>query len=267
MTGSRTAIIVDDMKTMRDIIEKFLNKNGFSVIKCASASDFYKALHRATPDVVLLDVEMPDENGYEICDWIRNAMADIDTPVLFVTSNNSKKDMEMARSVGGDYYVKKPFTETSILKGIERAIEIRKEKIARSSQTIFGVQKVAIVVDDIKSMRDLTEKFLSSVGYTVMKCGSDGELYRMLANVSPSVILLDVNMPGTNGYEVCDKIRNDMPHIDCPIVFVTGNRSKKDIEYARASGGDYFITKPFDEASLSYGIRRGFQSRRATRRR
>ena len=98
MAGSRTAIVVDDMQVMRDMIEKFLGTNGFAVIKCASAGDFYKALHDTTPDVVLLDVEMPDENGYQICDWIRNAQGNHDTPVLFVTSNNKKKDMEAARS-------------------------------------------------------------------------------------------------------------------------------------------------------------------------
>jgi twitching motility two-component system response regulator PilH len=266
MAGSRTAIVVDDMKAMRDMIERFLERNGFIVIKCASAGDFYKVLHDTTPDVVLLDVEMPDENGYQICDWIRNAQGNTNTPVLFVTSNNKKKDMEAARAVGGDYYVKKPFDEASILNGVERAIEIRKGKVGRVSDLVIGTRKTAIVVDDMKTMRDMAESILGTAGYSVMKCGSDVELFRLLVNVSPSVILLDVNMPGDNGYEICGKIRTEMPHIDCPIVFVTGNKSKQDIQEAKAAGGDYFITKPFDEASLIYGIRRGFQTRRSARR-
>lgn len=265
MVGSKTAIVVDDMRTMRGIIDSFLSKNGFSVTQCESAADFYKTLHGLTPDVILLDVEMPEEDGYQICDWIRNALGYRDVPVLFVTANNTKKDMARAKDVGGDYFVKKPFDEATLVNGVERAIEIRRAKNGQGPPVKIESSKTAIVVDDMKLMRDLTSRMLDTAGYTVMKCDSDKQLYKMLHTVTPSVILLDVNMPGDNGYKICDYIRNNMTHIDCPIVFITGNKSKKDIELAKSSGGDYFIVKPFDENTLLHGVRRGFQIRRDSR--
>jgi CheY-like chemotaxis protein len=253
------------MRTIRDMIDTYLKRQGFSVTQCSTAGDFYKSLHGAAPDVILLDVEMPDENGYQICDWLRNALGYSDIPELFVTAGTSKSHMEKAKAVGGDYFVKKPFDEASLIKGVERAIQIRAAKKKDPSSATRDIRKTAIVVDDMKSMRDLTESMLRGSGYAVMKCESAEQVYRMLKNVTPSVILLDVNMPGEDGYEICARIRQEMPHVDCPIVFVTSNKSKRDIELAKASGGDYFVVKPFDETSLMNGVRRAYQNRRAAR--
>ena len=101
--------------------------------------------------------------------------------------------------------------------------------------------------------------------YFVMKCSSGDQLIETLGNVTPSVILLDIEMPGDDGFTICDKIRTQMTHIDCPIVFVTSKKGKDDINSAKAVGGDYFLAKPFTEESLMFGIRRAYQTRRSAR--
>ncbi|MGH8969341.1 MAG: response regulator [Actinomycetes bacterium] len=113
---------------------------------------------------------------------------------------------------------------------------------------------VILVVDDQDANRRLLEAILSPRGYRVVSAGSGEEALRLLDGDPPDVVLLDILMPGMDGYEVCRRIRADRSTALLPVVMITASGQQEKVT-ATESGADDFITKPFDQAELLARVR------------
>jgi adenylate cyclase len=113
---------------------------------------------------------------------------------------------------------------------------------------------VVLVVDDQDANRRLLEAVLSPRGYRVITVDSGEAALRLLEADLPDVVLLDILMPGIDGYEVCRRIRQDPRTAVLPVVMITASGEQEKIK-AIESGADDFITKPFDQAELMARIR------------
>ena len=107
-----TIMIVDDEPDIRDLLEKALMMEGFrSILKIGNGNDAVNACREKAPDVVILDVMLPDMDGYEVCRKIRQFSH---CPVLFLSSKNDEVDKILGLAVGGDDYVTKPFSPKEV---------------------------------------------------------------------------------------------------------------------------------------------------------
>ena len=113
---------------------------------------------------------------------------------------------------------------------------------------------VVLVVDDQDANRRLLEAVLSPRGYRIITADSGEAALRLLEADLPDVVLLDILMPGIDGYEVCRRIREDPRTAVLPVVMITASGEQEKIR-AIESGADEFITKPFDQAELMARIR------------
>ena len=113
---------------------------------------------------------------------------------------------------------------------------------------------VVLVVDDLEANRRLLEAVLSPRGYSVHLFGSGEEALEWLADRVPDLVLLDVLMPGLDGYEVCRRVRADERTAYVPVVMVTASGSEQKLRAIEA-GADDFVTKPFDQAELLARVR------------
>ena len=122
-------------------------------------------------------------------------------------------------------------------------------------------QKI-LIVDDEKMMTELLSDHLGDEGYEIMTANSAWEAVEWLPR-NPDLIILDINMPGLDGLELCKNIRN---HVSCPILFVTARITEQDRIIGLEYGGDDYITKPFSLRELSARVaahlRRDQRSRR-----
>lgn len=113
-----------------------------------------------------------------------------------------------------------------------------------------------LICDDEKEIVDFIEDALVDDGYEVITA-YDGDMAVSMINKQPDLILLDIMMPGKDGYEVCNKIRDK---VNCPIIFLSAKQDEMDKLKALALGGDDYITKPFSirelKARVSAHIRR-----------
>jgi len=100
-----------------------------------------------------------------------------------------------------------------------------------------------LVVDDEWSIRDLLTTTLAFVGYDVHAAADGAEAMREVATFAPDLVLLDVNMPGVDGHEVCRRIRAQGSHV--PVIFLTARDDADDVVAGLALGADDYITKPF----------------------
>ncbi|KZD06459.1 response regulator [Oceanibaculum pacificum] len=107
-----------------------------------------------------------------------------------------------------------------------------------------------IVAEDDAEMRGYIKLVLEGIGFSVFPASDGHGCLRILASVTPSAILLDIGMPGLDGYETCRRIRNMRPDLSCPIIFVTARRSMEDVHMAKQVGGDHFLLKPITPEKL-----------------
>ena len=100
-----------------------------------------------------------------------------------------------------------------------------------------------LVVDDEESIVDMVSTALRFVGYDVASEGTGFDVMRAVKAAPPDLIVLDVNLPDVDGFEVCRRIRRD--GVDAPVIFLTARHSPDDLRAGFGGGGDDYLTKPF----------------------
>ena len=110
-----TIMVVDDSVTMRRVAERLLTRNGYRVVTAKDGLDAIAMLQTETPATVLLDIEMPRADGFEVAAFIRNNSRLTGVPIIMITSRSGEKHRERARTLGVDRYLIKPYQEDQLL--------------------------------------------------------------------------------------------------------------------------------------------------------
>ncbi|WP_150911637.1 Hpt domain-containing protein [Marinobacter halotolerans] len=115
-----TVMVVDDSVTVRKVTSRLLERNGMEVITAKDGLDAVAQLQDHRPDIILLDIEMPRMDGFEVASFVRHDDALKDTPICMITSRTGEKHRERALAIGVNEYLGKPFQETQLLDTIKR---------------------------------------------------------------------------------------------------------------------------------------------------
>src|SRR5688500_5184215 len=102
-------VIIEDERDVARLLEFNLQQAGYTVVAAATGEDGLAEVRKQPPDVVVLDLMLPDTNGYEVCKTIRADAALVDIGVLMLTAKGEAEDRILGLEVGADDYVVKPF--------------------------------------------------------------------------------------------------------------------------------------------------------------
>jgi chemosensory pili system protein ChpA (sensor histidine kinase/response regulator) len=117
------AMVVDDSITVRRVMERFLERNGLRVVTAKDGLDGISVLQEAKPDIILLDIEMPNMDGYEFATHVRNDSRVADVPIIMITSRVGDKHRARAIEIGVNDYLGKPYQDSQLLEAITRLLE------------------------------------------------------------------------------------------------------------------------------------------------
>ncbi|MFO7530032.1 MAG: Hpt domain-containing protein [Marinobacter sp.] len=115
-----TVMVVDDSVTVRKVTSRLLERNGMEVLTAKDGLDAVAQLQDHKPDIILLDIEMPRMDGFEVASFIRHDDNLRETPICMITSRTGEKHRERALAIGVNEYLGKPFQETELLETIKR---------------------------------------------------------------------------------------------------------------------------------------------------
>lgn len=114
-----TVLIIDDEQDMRNLIEMMLSKSNFKTIGVKSGEEAYPIIANNDADIVLLDIMMPHEDGFTVCENIRKISS---IPIIFLTARDANEDKVKGLTLGGDDYIVKPFTASELVARINAVL-------------------------------------------------------------------------------------------------------------------------------------------------
>jgi chemosensory pili system protein ChpA (sensor histidine kinase/response regulator) len=122
-TAGLTVMVVDDSITVRKVTARLLERNDMHVIAAKDGVDAVSKLQENIPDIMLLDIEMPRMDGFELATHVRNEPRLRDIPIIMITSRTGDKHRQRAMQIGVNRYLGKPFQESELLENIQALLE------------------------------------------------------------------------------------------------------------------------------------------------
>ena len=121
-------LLVDDTPQNIQVLGAILKNQGYSFALTTSGKETYQLLKKVTPDIILLDVMLPDEDGFSICDNLKKQEATADIPILFLTAKNETADKIQGFKVGAVDYITKPFEELEVIERVKNHLRAKLDR-------------------------------------------------------------------------------------------------------------------------------------------
>ena len=204
--SSRKILIIDDDPTVRELMRRQLERDGFEVHSASDGKEGITKAREIKPDLITLDILMPDLDGWSV---LRSLKADPEVSSIPVVMASILDEKNKGFSLGAADYLSKPLERERLIGSIRNLIG-------------EGEGKKVMLVDDDPGMRLSVREALSRSGYEVLEAENGSQAISLLEeeDTAPDIILLDLIMPIMNGFEFLEKFRNDLQS-PIPVIVIT----------------------------------------------
>jgi len=208
---------------VRDLIQRFLGKEGFHVVTAAGGEDGLRLAADLHPDLITLDVIMPGLDGWAVLASLKAAPELADIPVIMLTILDEKG---MGYALGVADYLTKPVDRERLLTIVRKhaaAPALSAKSLAQlpEQREQAGTARHALVVEDDATTRELLRRALEGDGWPVVEAENGRAALDHLAEAQPAVILLDLMTPEMDGFQFVDEVRQNAAWRTIPIVVIT----------------------------------------------
>ena len=164
----KTVLVVDDIAANRNLLGETLEPKGYEVLLAPNGAMALKVAARARPNLVLMDVNMPDMNGYEACAQMKATPELAEIPVIFITANDDQESLVKGFEAGGVDYITKPFKEKEVLMRVDTHLKISsltKELGAKNDELRSEVQRRTEAEKKAIEANEAKSRFLSFISH------------------------------------------------------------------------------------------------------
>ena len=250
------ALIIEDSPEATELITRYLQELGVqSSIYPKGTEAFEKAL-QIKPDVIILDILLPGENGWDVLKKLKQHPETRHIPVLIISIVD---DPEKGKAMGASAYLVKPISRRALSWALNDA-SVEKQKADHESSNITpGItdaasRKTILLAEDNPANIETIADYLQASGYHVIKA-ADGEEALQKARIElPSLVLMDMQMPRMDGLEAIRRMRDDPVLQDIPIIALTALAMPGDRENSIKAGADEYLSKPISLKNLLASI-------------
>lgn len=201
----RMILVVDDEDNIRTFLNHELTKRGYCVLEAANGKEALQLSREHHPDLITLDIQMPDINGYDVTTLLKNDEGTKNIPILVLSVI---EDKDKLYQLGANDCMTKPFNN--------------EELVARINQLLVGAKKTVLIVDDDRALVKSVKFHLEHKGYSTYSAYDGVQALEIVKNHCPDLIVLDVVMPNMDGFEVIKALKSSPETADIRIVLVTG---------------------------------------------
>lgn len=241
MSEQLHVVVVDDDPTVRETIEEYLDLHGIRASSADGGAALRRILAAEQVHIVLLDLDMPGEDGLSLARYLREFP---DIGVIMVTASAETVDRVVGLEMGADDYLAKPFDLRELLARI-KSLRRRLAKTATAPQAPTPGGRSILVVDDEPFIAEILAEFLGADGHRVEIAASGREALEKLGGAEYDLIVSDMRMPDIDGPALYRRLESEHPRYLERIVFITGDTLGLDVDEFIEKSGRPCIEKPF----------------------
>jgi CheY-like chemotaxis protein/signal transduction histidine kinase len=203
-SAQRTVLVVDDEPETVAMIARYLLQEGYDTVTATSGAEALTLAARVVPFAVTLDILMPDMDGWEVLQSLKRNPETKDIPVIVVSVTENR---ETGFALGAFGYVTKPISKQGLISAIRKVAKRRTRMI--------------MIVDDDDLDRRQIGRIVEEEGLTAIVAEDGAACLALLKTHVPDVLVLDLMMPGLDGFAVLESIRGNPEIRDLPVIIVT----------------------------------------------
>lgn len=271
---------MEDDELLRDLLKRKLEKEGYDILAVSDGEEGLKVVKDYQPDLLLLDVLMPKVDGFEVLKRLKEDKALSSIPTMIISNSGQPVEIKKALEMGVvDYIVKADFDPEEVVQKVQkfffgsepekkdgRKIDIEeydsstestndngnsehsesenKEEISEKKARKTEGEKVKILlVEDDDFLRNICQKKLEKEGFNVSIAEDGNEALKKVMENDFHLILLDIILPGQNGFDVLEKIKSNPSKSSIPVVMLTNLGQRSEIEKGLKLGAEDYIIK------------------------
>jgi DNA-binding response OmpR family regulator len=234
-------LIIDDDEIVVEITTAGLELNGFEVFSAVDGGTGIEKINEKRPDVVLLDLRLPDIDGFEVLRQLRAKPDNSGMHVIMITGDRTI-DIDKAFAFGADDCIIKPIDMNFLA---ERIKKLTKKKYR------------VLIVEDDRQLCVMLRNVLENQDYEVEFYHDGSNLLDTVIKNKPDVLLLDISLPtGPDGTELCKTLKNNNATKMLPVIMLTANEHVSSVEKCFSFGAEDYIFKPFKIPDLISKIKK-----------
>jgi len=223
-------LVIDDDKNSNELLSIVLREAGFSVASLYSGKNALNVSKKLKPDMITLDILLPDTNGWLVLRQLKNDPLTASIPVLIISVTNNN---ELGIALGATYSFAKPVKRAELADSL-------KELTSRLRLENPGV----LIIDDDENTLELLNSMIEPEGFEVTRAhgGKEG-MQKLFSERQPDILILDLMMPEVSGFDIISRLRADARTKDIPLIVCTsGDFTEKNIDELNGELKEHFIS-------------------------
>ncbi|MBK7994315.1 MAG: response regulator [Blastocatellia bacterium] len=233
--------IIDDEPDINDLLKISLIKEGYNVIDANNGEEGLRIAREHLPDLIILDVKLPDINGFEVLACLKQDEHTKKIPVIIMSVlTDAKESIQM----GAVDHIIKPVDLNYLKTKINRSLLMK--------NPAANIRPTVMIVDDEPDMRKMICDRLTVEGFNTWAASDGTTAFAMLKRepIRPNLILLDIMMPDQSGWDIMATLKSDPLTAPIPIILVSAKGEEEDIRRGYELGAHDYIVKPFEMKDL-----------------
>jgi CheY-like chemotaxis protein len=265
---ARVLVVEDDANNL-DVASRIIRAAGHEALVATDGVAGLDLARVERPDAILVDLLLPRMDGWSLTRSLRTEPWAASIPIIAVSALALPSDRARAIEAGCDDFVSKPFAPAEL-----RAILLRyfpggaaHVPLARDGgppprgPVPVTLGRVLIVDDEVANV-ELLARRLEAIGCQTQVASSGERAIALARSEQPDLILLDVMMPGIDGWQTCRRLKSQPETADIPVIFVTAKDRYEDLSKGFEVGGVDYLTKPFEPIELAARVRSAIFTKR-----
>lgn len=245
MADQKKILVIEDEKVLGEILVEKLREEGYAAELSEDGRAGFDRLTSWKPHLLLLDILLPNMNGYEILEGMKKDATLSKIPVVVISNSGQPVEIDRVLSLGAkDYLIKADFSPEQVLEKVHKYLPEAPTPASSSAPAPAARTGSSIlIVEDDPFLQELLNKKFTEEGFAVSLAQDGDGAVKKADEVRPDVILLDVVMPQSDGFEALETLRKDRSFDATPIVIFSNLSQEKDFERAKQLGATEFIIK------------------------
>lgn len=237
-------LVVEDEKALLVAIQTKLRHEGYEVISASDGQEALIKIKDEKPDAVLLDILLPKKSGMEVLeDLSKEGDLLAKMPVIIISNSGQDIEIERAKGLGvKDFLVKTDFTPQDVLNKLSKFVSSSNSATPKALNQSSS-KRLVLVVEDDAFLRKLLVNKLTKDGFKVAETTGGKEALEFLKNNTPIIVLLDLVMPGVDGFQVLEEMRRNPQTKDIPVIILSNLGEPEQMERTKRLGVDDYLVK------------------------